>query len=185
MEHESVKNFSVHTLEMGGLVGALSALHLPFGKDCASRVSYDPLYNGQFLVNCSLAQPSEKDMVLLKKLRNGGDEHAKVLRGVMVWCEINAPRYFHQELDTYRIGAERLSSESTMHIQGKGLTEDELIELKENLTEGTMQRRVWLFSYQTLSRIYKQRHNHRLPQWHMFCDWIATLPFAKELIIGE
>ena len=41
---------------------------------------------------------------------------------------------------------------------------------KEELKEGTMQKRVQLFSYQTLRRIYKQRKDHRLPHWHKFCD---------------
>ena len=102
-----------------------------------------------------------------------------------MWCEINAPRYWWQEMDTYRVGAERLSSESTMHIEGKGLSEEELIEMKENLTEGHMQKRVWMFSYQTLRRIYIQRKNHRLPQWRTFCQWIETLPFAENFITVE
>lgn len=48
-------------------------------------------------------------------------------------------------MDTYRIGTDRLSSESTMHIQGKGLTEEELVRMKADLTEGTMQKRVQVF----------------------------------------
>jgi hypothetical protein len=100
----------------------------------------------------------------------------------MVWCEINAPRYWWQEMDTYRVGAERLSSESTMHIEGKGMPEEELVKMKEELPEGHMQKRVWMFSYQTLRRIYFQRRNHRLPQWRMFCNWIESLPFAEEFI---
>jgi hypothetical protein len=85
-------------------------------------------------------------------------------------------------MDTYRIGTERLSSESTMHIQGKGLSVDELVKMKDELKEGTMQKRVQMFSYQALRRIYKQRENHRLPHWQVFCDWVDSLPFAEQLI---
>jgi hypothetical protein len=88
-------------------------------------------------------------------------------------------------MDTYRIGTDRLSSESTMHIQGKGMTEEELVAMKEALTEGTMQKRVQVFSYQALRRIYFQRRNHKLPHWRDFCKWIETLPFAAELITIE
>ena len=73
-------------------------------------------------------------------------------------------------------------SESTMHIQGKGLSTEDLVRMKENLTEGTEQKRIYYFSYQTLRRIYRQRRNHRLPVWHTFCEWVESLPFAKELI---
>lgn len=40
-------------------------------------------------------------------------------------------------------------------------------------------------NYRCLANIYKQRKDHRLPEWRMFCIFIETLPYAKELIIGE
>lgn len=38
-------------------------------------------------------------------------------------------------------------------------------------------------NYRQLKTTYHQRHNHRLPEWREFCQWIETLPHA-ELIIG-
>ena len=186
MKHKSVEQFNVKTIEFAGLGAAVKALRLPFGKECRSSGSlvYEERDNGSLTYGYD-CYPDGNDIRLLQTLVKRGDEHAKVLRGVMVWCEINAPRYWHVELDTYRVGCERLSSNSTMHQQGRGLSEDDLIEMKENLTEGTMQRRVWMFSYQTLRRIYFQRKDHRLPQWRLFCEWIKALPFAEELILGS
>lgn len=40
-------------------------------------------------------------------------------------------------------------------------------------------------NYRQLKTIYSQRKAHRLPEWREFCSWIETLPYAKELIIGE
>lgn len=40
-------------------------------------------------------------------------------------------------------------------------------------------------NYRCLKNIYKQRHNHRLPEWREFCKWIESLPYAKELILAE
>lgn len=46
----------------------------------------------------------------------------------------------------------------------------------------------WLYTfmfdcdYATLRNIYHWRKNHKLVEWHKFCEWIETLPFAKELI---
>ena len=39
-------------------------------------------------------------------------------------------------------------------------------------------------NYRQLKTIYAQRKNHRLPDWHIFCDWIKTLPHS-EWITGE
>lgn len=40
-------------------------------------------------------------------------------------------------------------------------------------------------NYRCLKNIYIQRHDHRLPEWREFCEWIKTLPYAQELILCE
>ncbi|MBS5065742.1 MAG: hypothetical protein KHZ58_18470 [Hungatella hathewayi] len=47
------------------------------------------------------------------------------------------------------------------------------------------QMRTCTFNYETLVNIYYARRNHKLAEWHTFCDWIGTLPYARELIIAE
>lgn len=37
-------------------------------------------------------------------------------------------------------------------------------------------------NYRCLKNIYKQRKDHRLPEWREFCAWIETLPYFEELI---
>ncbi len=39
-------------------------------------------------------------------------------------------------------------------------------------------------NYRQLKTIYKQRKNHRLPEWREFCEWIETLPHS-DLITGK
>lgn len=176
----------VKTIEVAGFLSAVEALRLPFGKECRSQTNYDDSWVETIVPNFQSDVRvffDERDITLMSTLIKRGDEHAKVLRGIIAYAEINAPRFWWVEMDTYRIGSERLSSESTMHIQGRGMSTEELVKMKSELTEGTMQKRVQYFSYQALRRIYQQRRNHRLPHWHIFCDWIKTLPFANELIL--
>ena len=40
-------------------------------------------------------------------------------------------------------------------------------------------------NYRCLKNIWRQRKDHRLPEWRKFCKWIETLPYAKELICYE
>lgn len=47
------------------------------------------------------------------------------------------------------------------------------------------QMRTCTLNYETLINIYFARKNHKLDEWHTFCDWIKTLPYAKELILAE
>ena len=44
------------------------------------------------------------------------------------------------------------------------------------------QLRTCSFNYETLINIYNSRKNHKLDEWHVFCAWIESLPYAKELI---
>lgn len=156
----------VEILDYAGLLPALQAVHLPFGKSCD--------VNDQ--AECSKAKN------LITRLIKAGDEHAKVTRGIVVWMDISAPIYWWREMETYRIGRERLSCESTMHIDCKGLKGEELQKAKADIPMGRQQRAIDMYSYQCLRRIYHQRKNHRLPEWQEFCKVIEQLPLAKEFI---
>ena len=193
----------IETIEIAGLAGALTALRLPFGKDVRSRIehlcdtylditdmdvekaedTYEVTMTGhtRFTSNTHIAiEP--KDLSLMTTLVKRGDEHAKVVRGIMVWARITAPVYWWCEEETYRMGHERLASESTMHIDCRGLSGSELQEAKSAIPMGKELTKVDMFSYQALRKMVVQRHNHRLPEWHQFIDWIKTLPLAEELI---
>ena len=177
----------IETIEIAGFAGALTALRLPFGKEVRSKIritrSWDRLNELSDIVSEENIRIDQKDLQLMTTLVKRGDEHAKVVRGIMVWARIKAPVYFTRELETYRAGRERLSSSSTMHQECQGLSGEELQRAKAELPMGTEQDFVDVYSYQTLRRIVAQRHNHRLPEWHTFIDWVKTLPFAEELIL--
>ena len=46
------------------------------------------------------------------------------------------------------------------------------------------QKATLFLNYEVLSNIYHQRKNHKLDDWHTFCDWIRELPYS-ELITRE
>ena len=46
------------------------------------------------------------------------------------------------------------------------------------------QKRTVQLNYQVINRIYHARKNHKLDEWHAFCDWIETLPYFKEIYLG-
>lgn len=153
----------IKLLEVAGVSSLYKALHLPFGKGMSSDVN--------------------KDNTLISKLIKAGPEHAKVTRGVIYWIEIKAPIYWWREMETYRAGRERLSCESTMHIECKGLSGKDLQIAKADMRMGKEQIAIDLYSAQCLRNIYLQRRHHRLPEWKQFCDFIETLPYSKQFIL--
>lgn len=46
------------------------------------------------------------------------------------------------------------------------------------------QLRTWDLNYAVLKNIYHARKDHKLDEWHTFCDWIESLPYS-DLITCE
>ena len=140
-----------------------------------------------------------------------GQPNSKFLRMIHVQVAITAPLYWWKEADTYKV-ATVSNSTSTMHrITNYPITQDcfevpifedtlnkledlrlEYLKTKNkdlwkqliaNLPESWLQTRMLDCNYATLRNIYAQRRNHKLTEWHDFCDWIKTLSLAKELLI--
>lgn len=57
-------------------------------------------------------------------------------------------------------------------------------EMIQLLPSSYNQRRTYLLNYEVLANIYKSRRNHKLNEWHTFCDWIERLPYSG-LITGK
>lgn len=67
----------------------------------------------------------------------------------------------------------------------QGKQKEDWYDLIQLLPSSYNQMRTCTFNYETLVNIYYARRNHKLAEWHTFCDWIETLPYARELIIAE
>lgn len=189
---------TIQTLEVGGIVPALMSVKLPFskqtsiddvlmdyGKKTNEEIEYDTNLTPEMKAKYYSMSISPKSLKLLSNLQLSGDDHGKANRGIIAYALIKAPIYWWIEMETYRIGHERLSSQSTMHVDAKGLEGDELVKFKADMPMGKELIKIDSFSYQTLRHIYFSRRDHRLPHWHVFCDWIKTLPLSKELITRE
>lgn len=141
-----------------------------------------------------------------------GTGHSNFEKGIIVQMDVKAPQYFWQQLQRYNF-IDFVSSMSKMHCiqkvnieeQCNKLTdaalikhaEDTVASYKQNSEECTIDEVLcnipmglemtarMTTNYLQLKTIYNQRKNHRSKQWHVFCDWIKTLPYAKELITNK
>lgn len=149
--------------------------------------------------------------IKLAKL-GGGSGHSNFRKGIRVSFDIKYPNYFSPELQRYGF-VDIVCSSSKMHkltsmnmdcCFNEYVTEDSKSQMKnliqiynydkshENFMRvlSNCPLGVELFmrcstNYEQLATIYKQRKNHRLTEWHDFCNWIKSLPFSDTLITGE
>lgn len=84
-----------------------------YGIDAAMRGMRNPMnsWNKNDTTNNWIGK---NDMQLLLQLTKAGPDHRKVLRQMMISCDITAPLYWWKEFDTYKVGV-TTNSTSTMH----------------------------------------------------------------------
>ena len=95
-----------------------------------------------------------------------------------------------KEANPFRIGVKSYWNDIVEELEDLrkrfNLTKDKRYwkELIRLLPESWLQTRMLDLNYATLRNIYAWRHNHKLTEWHTFCDWIEGLPYAEELLIS-
>lgn len=67
----------------------------------------------------------------------------------------------------------------------EGKKKEDWYDMIQLLPSSYNQMRTVTMNYETLINIYFARRNHKLAEWHTFCDWIKTLPYAEEIITIE
>ena len=138
-----------------------------------------------------------------------GSGHDNFLNGIIVQFDLTFSNKAWVEMQRYHF-MDFVSSQSTMHRISKmdvkkqcnkyvtNNTREELERLKNqynstkdkedyltllyNIPSGFELTARMATNYRQLKTIYKQRKNHRLPEWRQFCNWIETLPNAEYLI---
>lgn len=67
---------------------------------------------------------------------------------------------------------------------GKKQRTPEWRDMQKAIPVGFVYRRGFTCNYQVLQNMYHSRKNHRLQEWHEFCEWIESLPYSF-LITGK
>lgn len=169
---------------------------------------FDSCINNGFCSGCFIGP---KDRALTTMLSEKSSSERKHLRFIQAYMVIEAPLYWWKEFDTYRAGVEK-DSESTMHtlmkfpitvenfnLNGKereafrnitnvleNLRNDRNFNiLNKMLPQSWLQKRYVMASYEALKKIYQERKNHKLIEWHIFRNFIETLPYSELLITGN
>jgi len=167
-----------------------------------NEAGYDEAMLG---LSLSYSQPVENMEDVARKLIGEGGSHTKFLESIVVWLDVTAPRYFYQQLSTYRVGIS-VQSASTMHtLLARPVTQDDfcvpiplgiintinlrirskqLGAVKGLLPEGFLQRRIVCLNYKCLSNIYGQRIKHKLPEWQVFLGAVLEGIEHPEFITG-
>lgn len=83
-------------------------------------------------------------------------------------------------LNTLQATVDALNAYRSDYIQ----TKDKIAwwQLIQLLPQSYNQKRTVTMTYENLLNMVNQRRGHKLDEWHDFCDWVFTLPYAEELL---
>ena len=125
-------NVNFDLIEVGGLIPSIEGMRFPTKSKGDSLVI--PKEQREVFDSRILLGP--KDIALASKLLKQGPVHAKFQRGITAWFYINMPRSIWSELDTYSVGVDMISSESTMYTllkECKDITPDMFVSYTPDL----------------------------------------------------
>lgn len=109
--------------------------------------------------------------------------HRNWIESVIVDEDITSPhKVWITPFDVLRCTIEMLNAYRKNYIETKD--KQDWWQMIQLLPSSYNQRRTVMLNYEVLANIYKSRRNHKLDEWHTFCDWIESLPYS-ELITGE
>lgn len=133
-----------------------------------------------------------------------GSAHDNFLHGILVSFDLTCSNKMWVEFERYHF-ADIVSGQSTMHrapkllekespfndyvddvilhrlkqllvVYDKDKTPENYLRLLYSIPSGLELTDHIVTNYGQLKTMWNQRHNHRLPEWRKFCDWILTLP---------
>jgi len=100
---------SFDLIEVGGFIAAIEGMRYPTKSIGDSEIT------GYKSITSPGITIGPKDLKLASGLIQKGPVHAKFQRGIKAWFRVNMPRSVWTEIDTYCIGVDPISSESTMY----------------------------------------------------------------------
>lgn len=172
-----------------------------FGLDESVRGAKFPMSVDTDSLNCEVTKG-------IDALGRGeiGSGHDNFLNGIIVQFDLTCTNKMWVEMERYHF-IDFVSSQSTMHriskmnldeCFNKYVTEDVLevcvrlqaeylfdpsienyLLLLYNIPSGMELTARMTTNYRQLKTIYRQRKDHRLPEWREFCRWLETLPHSE------
>ena len=156
----SINGKEFDTYKVGTVANSCSTMHTIHKKEFdISDFSMDHLINDWYdLDYCDCVITSEPD-------ENG-----------------QGPAYYFDPSSLLEVIVDMLNKARSLYLQ----TKDKKYwwQMIQLLPESYNQKRTVMLNYEVLANIYKSRKDHKLDEWHTFCDWVRGLP-NSELITGE
>ena len=95
--------------------------------------------------------------------------------------DFSTDKMLPQAIESMKHVLKDLESLRLEFIQDKSNNKDYWYSMIQLLPSSYNQKRTVTMDYENVFGMYWSRKNHKLDEWHKFCDWILDLPYFKEM----
>lgn len=105
------------------------------------------------------------------------------VKGIPMIEDPNDNYYEYAPFDIFRLTIDMLNKCREMYLETKDKKYwRQMIQL---LPSSYNQMRTVTMTYENLCNMYHFRKDHKLDEWHAFCDWIKELPYSEVITLEE
>ena len=138
----------------------------------------------QILVSADITAPlywwKEFDTYKVATVANSTSTMHKIHAKMFELSDFSTDHMTEAALKKFQAYIAFLEETRTAYLQNKD--KQYWYDLIQLLPSSYNQLRTVTMNYETLTNMYYARKNHRLDEWHTYCDWIVTLPYATDMI---
>lgn len=159
--------------------------------DLMTRLSKAGPVHGKYLrmitVTCDIVAPlywwKEFDTYKVGTVANSCSTMHKIAEKEFTLEDFSIEHLYSGTLPTFKAILAELNCHRYGYLHTK--LKDDWWQMIQLLPSSYNQRRTVQLNYETLCNIYPYRKSHKLDEWREFCNWIESLPYAKQLILAR
>ena len=88
-------------------------------------------------------------------------------------------------IECLKVVMKELEEQRNIFIADKSENKDAWYSIIQLLPESYNQTRTVTMNYENVFAQYNSRRNHKLAEWHTYCDWVMELPYFKDMFFPE
>ena len=125
---------------------------------------------------------SEYDTYKVGTVANSCSKMHKIANREFTLGDFSTEHLDDVSLDTFNYIIAQLEYDRRLYIK----TKDKKYwwDMIQQLPSSYNQKRTIQLNYAVLRNMYHARRNHKLDEWHDFCSWVETLPYAELITLG-
>ena len=177
--HETIVGHEVERRVVGN---ADLTLMKKLAKAGSDHAKFMRMINVTMDVTAPLYWWSEYDTYKVGTVANSCSKMHKIANREFTLGDFSTEHLDDVSLDTFNYIIAQLEYDRRLYIK----TKDKKYwwDMIQLLPSSYNQKRTVQLNYAVLRNMYHARRNHKLDEWHDFCSWVETLPYAELITLG-